>query len=122
MTVRPKRAMLLAAGLGLRMRPLTATTPKPLVRLAGKPLLDYVLDRLAAAGVETVVINVHYLPKQIIEHVKARRAPKIVISDESAQLLGRLVALPRYWRRSEPHKLQMAEDTRFQLRQHDQTK
>ncbi len=87
MTVRPKRAMLLAAGLGLRMRPLTATTPKPLVRLAGKPLLDYVLDRLAAAGVEMVVINVHYLPKQIIEHVKARQAPKIVISDESAELL-----------------------------------
>ncbi len=87
MTVRPKRAMLLAAGLGLRMRPLTELTPKPLVRLAGKPLLDYVLDRLAAAGVETVVLNVHYLPKQIIEHVATRRAPKIVISDESAELL-----------------------------------
>jgi len=87
MTVRPKRAMLLAAGLGLRMRPLTATRPKPLVRLAGRPLLDYVLDRLHAAGVESVVINVHYLPKQIIEHVKTRRAPRIIISDESAELL-----------------------------------
>jgi N-acetyl-alpha-D-muramate 1-phosphate uridylyltransferase len=87
MTVRPKRAMLLAAGLGLRMRPLTLTTPKPLVPLAGRPLLDYVLDRLAAVGVETVVVNVHYLPKQIIEHVKSRKSPRVIISDESAELL-----------------------------------
>jgi N-acetyl-alpha-D-muramate 1-phosphate uridylyltransferase len=79
--------MLLAAGLGLRMRPLTLTTPKPLVKLAGRALLDYVLDRLLAAGVETVVINVHYLPQQIIDHVASRKAPKIVISDESGELL-----------------------------------
>jgi N-acetyl-alpha-D-muramate 1-phosphate uridylyltransferase len=87
MTVRPKRAMLLAAGLGLRMRPLTETTPKPLVKLAGRPLLDYVLDRLVAAGVDTVVINVHYLPKLIVEHVKTRKTPNIIISDESGELL-----------------------------------
>ncbi len=87
MTVKPKRAMLLAAGLGLRMRPLTQSMPKPLVRLANKPLLDHVLDRLVAAGVETVVINTHYLAAQIEQHVKTRRAPKIVISNETAELL-----------------------------------
>ena len=87
MTFRPKRAMLLAAGLGLRMRPLTETKPKPLVTLADKPLLDYVLDRLAGAGVETVVINVHYLAKQIEKHIKGRRTPKVIVSDETAALL-----------------------------------
>jgi N-acetyl-alpha-D-muramate 1-phosphate uridylyltransferase len=98
MTIKPKRAMLLAAGLGLRMRPLTETTPKPLVKLADKPLIDYVLDRLAAAGVERVVVNTHYLAPQIERHVASRGVPKVVLSDETGTLLdtggGVVKALP----------------------------
>ena len=84
-----RTAMVLAAGYGERMRPLTDTMPKPLVPLAGRALLDHVLDRLAAAGVETAVVNVHYLPEQIETHVQARagRPPKTVISDERELLL-----------------------------------
>lgn len=84
-----RTAMVLAAGYGERMRPLTNTMPKPLVPLAGRALLDHVLDRLAAAGVETAVVNVHYLPEQIETHVQVRagRAPKTVISDERELLL-----------------------------------
>lgn len=88
MSVKPTKAMVLAAGLGLRMRPLTETMPKPLVAVAGQPLLDHVLDKLAAAGVDEAVVNVHYLPDQIIDHVKARTAPKVIISDERDQVLG----------------------------------
>jgi MurNAc alpha-1-phosphate uridylyltransferase len=84
----PRRAMVLAAGLGTRMRPLTDTVPKPLVKVAGKPLLDHVLDRLGDAGVERAVVNVHYLGEQIIAHVAARTRPRIVISDERGLLLG----------------------------------
>jgi MurNAc alpha-1-phosphate uridylyltransferase len=80
--------MVLAAGLGLRMRPLTDTKPKPLVPVAGQPLLDHVLDKLASADVREVVVNVHYLPDQIIDHVKPRTAPKVTISDERDQVLG----------------------------------
>ena len=87
MAVRPKTAMVLAGGLGLRMRPLTSHKPKPLVPLGGKPMLDHVLDRLGAAGIETVVVNVHYLADQIESHVKARKSPKVLISDERARLL-----------------------------------
>lgn len=88
MTGRPFRtAMLLAAGLGRRMRPLTDTRPKPLVEVAGKALLDHVLDRLGEAGVETVVVNVHYLADQIVRHVASRSRPAIVISDETDRLL-----------------------------------
>jgi len=79
--------MVLAAGFGERMRPLTATRPKPLIEVAGKALLDHVLDRLAKAGVEKAVVNVHYLADQIERHVKGREQPRIVISDERAQLL-----------------------------------
>jgi MurNAc alpha-1-phosphate uridylyltransferase len=64
--------MVMAAGLGKRMRPLTATRPKPLVEVAGKPLLDHVLDRLRAAGVEKVVVNVHYLADALEAHLKPR--------------------------------------------------
>src|SRR5215218_8619171 len=85
---RPRRAMVLAAGLGTRMRPLTDRIPKPLVKVSGKPLLDHVLDRLAAAGVETAVINVHYLPDTIIKHVQGRNRPNVLISDERAEILG----------------------------------
>lgn len=80
--------MVLAAGLGLRMRPLTDTMPKPLVRVAGRPLLDHVLDKLADAGIGEAVVNVHYLPDQIIEHTRLRKAPRVIISDERDLVLG----------------------------------
>jgi len=98
MTKGPKTAMVLAAGLGKRMRPITDTIPKPLVKVAGKTLLDRGLDTLAAAGVEKAVVNVHYFPEQIVAHVATRRSPEVVISDESGGLLdsagGIVKALP----------------------------
>jgi MurNAc alpha-1-phosphate uridylyltransferase len=80
--------MVLAAGLGTRMRPHNGAIPKPLVTVAGKTLIDYVLDRLAAAGVERAVVNVHHLADQIERHLVARSRPEIVISDERRELLG----------------------------------
>src|SRR6476659_5365615 len=88
MSVTPTKAMVLAAGLGLRMRPLTDHMPKPLVRVAGQPLLDHVLDKLADAGVSEAVVNVHYLPDQIIQHTASRTRPRIIISDERDVVLG----------------------------------
>ncbi|WP_322514756.1 nucleotidyltransferase family protein [Rhodopseudomonas palustris] len=88
MSVQPSKAMVLAAGFGVRMRPLTDHKPKPLVPVAGKPLLDHVLDRLADAGVAEAVINVHYLPDQIIDHTAARTSPRVIISDERDVVLG----------------------------------
>lgn len=79
--------MVLAAGMGKRMRPVTATTPKPLVEVAGRALIDYGLDRLEEAGVEEVVVNVHYLADLMEVHLLRRKSPRIVISDERAQLL-----------------------------------
>jgi MurNAc alpha-1-phosphate uridylyltransferase len=84
----PATAMVLAAGLGTRMRPLTDRMPKPLVPVGGKALLDHVLDRLAEAGVATAVVNVHYLADQIIRHVAPRTAPRVLISDERDSILG----------------------------------
>jgi MurNAc alpha-1-phosphate uridylyltransferase len=88
MPVKPDKAMILAAGLGLRMRPLTERMPKPLVPVAGRPLLDHVLDKLGDAGVSEAIVNVHYLPDLIIEHVARRRQPRVIISDERDQALG----------------------------------
>ena len=83
----PKTAMVLAAGFGTRMRPLTDRMPKPLVRVAGKTLLDHVLDRLAEVGVERAVVNVHHFAEQMIDHLESRNDPRIVISDERGLLL-----------------------------------
>lgn len=88
MPVQPTKAMVLAAGLGLRMRPLTDSMPKPLVNVAGRALLDHVLDKLGEAGVRDAVVNVHYLPDQIIHHTAARRTPRVTISDERDAVLG----------------------------------
>jgi MurNAc alpha-1-phosphate uridylyltransferase len=94
----PKTAMVLAAGMGTRMRPLTDMMPKPLVKVEGRALLDHVLDRLAHAGVERAVVNVHYFAEKIIAHAVNRKQPKIVISDERGVLLdtggGVVKALP----------------------------
>jgi len=95
----PDTAMVLAAGLGLRMRPITDTLPKPLVRIAGKALLDWGLDSLAAAGVGKAVVNVHHLAEQVVAHVASRTAPAVLISDERGGLLdsagGIVKALPQ---------------------------
>ena len=84
----PRTAMVMAAGLGKRMRPLTATRPKPLVEVAGKALLDHVLDRLRAAGVERVVVNVHYLADALEAHLRGNaNGLEVAISDERDLLL-----------------------------------
>ncbi len=81
------QAMILAAGLGTRMRPITDTIPKPLVEVAGKPLLDHALDAVARADVEQVTINVHYLAEQIEDHVSGSTTPTVAVSDEREELL-----------------------------------
>ncbi len=84
----PHTAMIMAAGLGKRMRPLTATRPKPLVEVGGKALLDHVLDRLRSAGVRNVVVNVHYLADALEAHLATRAGGlNVSISDERKQLL-----------------------------------
>jgi len=84
----PKAAMVMAAGLGKRMRPLTATRPKPLIEVAGRALIDHCLDRLRIAGVEKAVVNVHYLASALEAHLKNRsQGIEILISDERDRLL-----------------------------------
>ena len=83
----PTTAMVFAAGLGKRMRPITDALPKPLVKVAGRTLIDHCLDRFAEGGVARAIVNVHWFADQIEEHLATRQAPKIVISDERAQLL-----------------------------------
>ena len=91
-------AMVLAAGYGLRMRPLTLTRPKPLIEVAGKALIAHGFDRLRAAGVGTAVVNVHYLPEQIEAWAREQSSPRIIISDERGEILdtggGIVQALP----------------------------
>ena len=91
-------AMVLAAGLGTRMRPLTLDRPKPLVEVAGRTMVDHCLDKLADAGVARAVVNVHHFPGMVKDHLRARTAPAVSISDESGQLLetggGMVNALP----------------------------
>ncbi|HUC62491.1 MAG TPA: nucleotidyltransferase family protein [Alphaproteobacteria bacterium] len=121
----PKRAMVLAAGLGLRMRPLTDALPKPLIEVGGRTLLDRALDRCAAAGIETVVVNTHYLAERIERHVAARAAsgqsaPRIVLAYEPelletgggvANALPRLVPGPFFVVNSDALWLDGKEDT-----------
>ncbi|HVY88501.1 MAG TPA: nucleotidyltransferase family protein [Hyphomonadaceae bacterium] len=93
-----KTAMLLAAGLGTRMKPLTDSMPKPLIEVGGRTLLDRVLDKLVNQGATKAVVNVHYLADQIVTHLKGRKDIEIVISDETDVLLetggGVIKALP----------------------------
>ena len=80
-------AMVMAAGLGKRMRPLTASRPKPLVKVAGKPLIDWSLDRLVEAGIGRAVVNVHYLADALEVHLAHYRGLQIAVSDERDKLL-----------------------------------
>ena len=94
----PDTAIMLAAGLGKRMRPITDTIPKPLVEVAGKPLIDWGLDALGDAGVQKTIVNVHYLADKLEAHLSGCKAPQIIISDERDCLLdsagGIIKALP----------------------------
>ncbi|MGH7084385.1 MAG: NTP transferase domain-containing protein, partial [Acetobacteraceae bacterium] len=84
----PKQAILLAAGPGERMRPLTEAIPKPLLPLGGRPLIDHALDRLAAAGVGRVLVNVNWQGERLVRHLEQRMGPpKTVLIDEPV-LLG----------------------------------
>ena len=84
----PTRAMIMAAGLGTRMRPLSGERPKPLVEVGGKALIDHAIDRLVAAGVTMIVVNIHYMAEMLKEHLATRKDVEIRFSDESGELLG----------------------------------
>jgi N-acetyl-alpha-D-muramate 1-phosphate uridylyltransferase len=96
---RPQAAMVLGAGLGTRMRPLTELVPKPLVRLKGRALIDHALDRISEAGIERAVVNTHFMAEKLISHLASRKHPQIMISDERELLLdtggGVVRALPK---------------------------
>lgn len=97
MAVIPRTAMVLAAGRGERLRPITDATPKPLIEVGGRTMLDRTLDALAAAGVETAVVNVWHLADKIVKHLENRVAPRVVVSREETLLDtggGTLKALP----------------------------
>jgi MurNAc alpha-1-phosphate uridylyltransferase len=83
----PSKAMVFAAGLGTRMRPLTDSVPKPLIKVAGTPMIDHMLDRFVRAGTRTAIVNVHHLADQIEAHLSSRKDIEILISDERDQLL-----------------------------------
>jgi N-acetyl-alpha-D-muramate 1-phosphate uridylyltransferase len=95
-------AMVLAAGLGRRMHPLTLDRPKPLVEVAGKPLIDYAFDHLRRAGIKRAVVNVHYLAEQLVRWAEAQTTPEVIVSDERRDLLdtggGIVKALPHLGR------------------------
>ena len=91
-------AMVMAAGLGKRMLPLTAERPKPLIEVGGRALIDLMLDHLADAGIKQAVVNVHYLPDQVEAHLAARLHPHVMISDERAALLETGGGLTKAWR------------------------
>ena len=82
-----KRAMILAAGLGIRMRPITHNIPKPLIRIAGRPMLEIIMSALVSAGIEKVVINIHHLPEQMKNFINRFESPQIILSDETECLL-----------------------------------
>ncbi len=94
----PDTAMILAAGLGTRMRPITDTMPKPLVPVDGKPLIDYAIDNLLTAGVSRFIVNVHHHADQLVHHLEHRLDGHFIISDETGQLMdsggGVVKALP----------------------------
>lgn len=91
-------AMVMAAGLGKRMLPLTATTPKPLIEVGGKKLIDYMIEHLADAGIDRAVVNVHYLPEQIEAYLGGRQRPSVVFSDERDELLETGGGMVKAWR------------------------
>ena len=91
-------AMVMAAGLGKRMLPLTATTPKPLIEVGGRKLIDYMIDHLADAGVAQAVVNVHYLADQVEAYLAGRTSPQVAFSDERAELLETGGGMVRAWR------------------------
>jgi N-acetyl-alpha-D-muramate 1-phosphate uridylyltransferase len=84
----PKAAMIMAAGLGTRMRPLSLNRPKPLVTVGGKALIDHAIDRLKAVGVRKFVVNLHYMAEMLRDHLQKRRDVEILFSDETEGLLG----------------------------------
>ena len=98
MTIQIETAMILAAGLGTRMRPLTDSRPKPLVEVGGKALIDWVLDDLAGASIKNTIVNVHYKADLMRDHLNKRTHPTILLSDETSLLLdtggGVAAALP----------------------------
>ena len=91
-------AMVMAAGLGTRMLPLTAGTPKPLIEVGGKKLIDYMIEHLADAGIEKAVVNVHYLPDQVEAYLSTRQHPSVTFSDERDLLLETGGGMVKAWR------------------------